>query len=178
MNQVRQALRAGTARHHERVDRAFATFDLGDAGSYRAFLLAHARVLPTAENAIHVAWDGWVRRAPLLLEDLADLGAVADPLPKNSPMTEPAAQWGCLYVLEGSRLGGAVLAKRVGAGLPSRYLSAGHVDDSWRAFLKALEAAATSADTSWIEIAVAAARSVFESFEDAAKQELGRVRGR
>jgi heme oxygenase len=175
--QVRQILRTATARHHERVDTAFAAFDLGDAVSYRAFLSAHARVLPAAEHAIDLPWDGWMRRTPLLLRDLADLGAAPKPPPNGLPLLEPAAQWGCLYVLEGSRLGGAILAERVGSGFPRRYLSAGHGDGSWRAFLVAL-AAAGSADGAWIDAAVAAARSVFELFEDAARLELGHVSGR
>ncbi|HEX4506770.1 MAG TPA: biliverdin-producing heme oxygenase [Alphaproteobacteria bacterium] len=178
MNQIRQILRTATARHHERVDAAFAGFDLRDAGSYRCFLSAHARVLPGAENAIHLPWDGWTRRAPLLLRDLSDLGAAPEPSPANLSMTEPAAQWGCLYVLEGSRLGGSVLAQRVVAGLPTRYLSAGHTGGSWRIFQTALEAAAGPAETAWIEAAVAAARSVFELFEEAARLELGQMRGR
>lgn len=178
MNPVRQILRAATARHHQRVDAAFAGFDLTDAGSYRAFLSAHARVLPTVENAIGLPWTGWTRRAPLLLRDLSDLGVLPPPLAKNLPKMEPAAQWGCLYVLEGSRLGGSMLARRVGAELPRRYLSAGHTDGSWQAFQDALEAAAEPAVAAWIDIAAAAARSVFEMFEDSARLELGHVRGR
>ena len=178
MNQIRQILRTATAAHHERVDAAFAGFDLNDVASYRAFLSAHARVLPGAEDVIRLPWDGWTRRAPLLLHDLSDLGAMSKPVPRNLYIVEPAAQWGCLYVLEGSRLGGSVLAGRLGAGLPRRYLSAGHADGSWRTFLAALAAAADPADAVWIETAVAAARSVFESFEDAARIELGHMRGR
>ena len=178
MNRIRQILRTATSQHHERVDAAFAGFDLGDSRSYRAFLSAHARVLPATEDAIHLAWDGWTRRASLLLRDLFDLGAAPEALPENLQIMEPAAQWGCLYVLEGSRLGGSVLAERVGAGLPRRYLSAGHTGVSWLAFQIALEAAAEAANPAWIEIAVAGAKSVFDSFERAARLELGHACGR
>lgn len=187
MNQARHILREATAQHHERVDAAFAGFDLADAGSYLGFLSAHARVLPAAENSVSLGWDRWRKRTPLLLQDLADLGAeplggAPDCLLEDLNLAEPAAHWGVLYVLEGSRLGGSVLAEQVGAGFPRRYLSAGHTGGSWRAFQEALEAAASPiagrpVDGGWMEPAVAAARSLFERFESAAHQELGRLRG-
>lgn len=174
---ARQALRQLTARHHERVDAVFAGFDLSDGDSYRHFLMAHARVLPRAEEAIQLPWAGWTRRAPLLAQDLADLGGTPELLPQVPALTEPSAQWGGLYVLEGSRLGGAVLARRVADGFPRRYLSASHSDGGWRAFQDALEAAAAEAGAAWLDSAIAAAQALFESFEAAARLELGHVRG-
>jgi heme oxygenase len=178
LNQARHTLRAATAQNHKRVDAAFAAFDLDNADSYRRFLSAHARVLIWAEDAIHVDWSGWTRRAPLILQDLADLG-VSPSFPRSDlSLREPAAQWGGLYVLEGSRLGGAMLAQRVGGGLPRRYLSAGHSGGSWKVFQDALETAALPADTTWMDAAIGAAQSVFELFEDSARLELGQMRGR
>lgn len=81
-----------------------------------------------------------------------------------------------LYVLEGSRFGGAALAKRVGAGLPRRYLSASHSVEGWRAFESALERAGQAGGAGWLRSAIAGALGIFEDFESAAALELG-VRG-
>jgi heme oxygenase len=181
MHAVRQLLREATGACHKQVDAAFADFDLTDAGSYRAFLAAHARVLPAAEQAIgRTLWNGWMPRAPILLVDLAELG-IDPPAAFSLPSMELSERWGALYVLEGSRLGGVMLAGRVGSGLPVRYLSAGHGSGSWQAFQVALEAAVPEGGlekTMWLDKAVVAATTIFGLFEQAAALELGRLRER
>jgi heme oxygenase (biliverdin-IX-beta and delta-forming) len=74
-------------------------------------------------------------------------------------------------VLEGSKLGGAMLAKAVPDDLPSSYLSPHGPKGSMRAFMERL-------DTSGIDdmaAAVAAARGVFDLFLKAAQLELEAV---
>ena len=44
------ALRSATGGDHDRVDTAYGDFDLTAPDSYRAFLHAHARALPAAEE--------------------------------------------------------------------------------------------------------------------------------
>ena len=172
------ALRAATAADHDRVDALFGGYDLADRESYARFLVAHARAVPAVETALAAfgRLPGGVARAPLLTEDLADLdvappSALAFALPDDA-----AAGWGALYVLEGSRLGGAMLARQVGAGLPGRYLGAGHGPGGWRAVLAGLEAAAEG--SAWLERAVAAARATFALYGRAVEASAGKVRRR
>lgn len=173
MTQARFLLREATAGDHARVDAAFARYDLADRASYGRFLRAHARVLPALETAIAQApvWSAWRPRAGLLVADLAELGLPAPDL-FPSPRMGTAARWGALYVLEGSRLGGAVLANSVSAALPRRYLSARHEAGAWPGFQAALDAAMAEGDARWLDDAIAAARTVFSLFERAAAQDV------
>lgn len=167
-----QHLRAATAEDHARLDGRFACFDLGEADQYRSFLTAHARALPAVERALDAAGFAerladWPerRRGDALA---ADLTALAAPLPEAFPapsMVTPAAQWGAAYVVEGSRLGGAVLARQVGEGLPKAYLGTPPAPGVWRRFLAAMDAALTT-DSDRAE-AAAAARATFRLFEAA-----------
>lgn len=174
MHNVRHFLRQATADQHALVDEAFAAFDLSDPASYGAFLAAHARVLPEAEDIIAKAalWQEWTPRARLLLEDLKALGQPCGQPLAPLRVEDPASQWGMLYVLEGSRLGGSLLAKQVPAEFPSSYLSAGHAHGSWQAFQAALEEAAASQGELWLERAAQGARSTFDVFQAAAEHEL------
>ena len=82
------------------------------------------------------------------------------------PPAGEAAAWGMLYVLEGSRLGGAMLAERVGPGLPRSYLSARHQPGDWRGFLAVMETACGPGD---YPQALAGARTAFHLFATAAR---------
>lgn len=177
MHEARRTLREATRGHHDRVDAVFGDFDLGDPAAYAAFLGAHsAAVLPTeAMIATADPWSGWTPRGAALIADLADLGASPAPAAPLAPPTRTAELWGMLYVLEGSRLGGVVLAERVAPGLPRRYLESRHVDGGWRAFQAALEAAHREGDADWLPCAVRGAEAAFEAFETAARLTLSRT---
>lgn len=109
------------------------------------------------------------RRAHLAWSDLRaldrDPGKV--PFPSCTPdLTSLATQLGVAYVLEGSTLGGAVLARRLGAQLglaPSalRYLHGygERTGERWRAFVQALDDAAL--DEEGVESAARAAEATF-----------------
>ena len=159
-------LRAATAECHAEVDAAFARFDLADRRLYTDFLTAHARVLPALEQRL-AAVLGLPRfdpRAPLLAADLAGLDAsMPDPLPVMRPAS-PAAAWGMLYVMEGSRLGGVFLARQVGEGLPRAYLGAAHARGGWKTLLQELDAAGSDGSADWAADAEAAARSTFSLY--------------
>lgn len=136
-----QRLRIETRDEHERVDAAFGSFDLADPADYGAFLLAHARVLPGLEQTLRPGelLPHWHPRADSLRADLAALALAApEPLPIDLPSTT-GARWGAVYVLEGSRLGGAVLARRTGAGLPRAYLLSGHAPGGWQDVTRRLD---------------------------------------
>jgi heme oxygenase (biliverdin-IX-beta and delta-forming) len=162
-------LRAATAEDHARVDEVFGAFDLSTRAGYAAFLRAHARALAAVEAAL----DGGSLpvplrpRLPLLAADLKALGeTIPAPLPLDAP-AGPAEAFGMAYVLDGSRLGGAMIARTVPAGLPKAYLSASHEPGEWRGFLASLDAAANGQE-SWIEAAITAGRRVFALYADAA----------
>ncbi|WP_420141145.1 hypothetical protein [Sphingomonas sp.] len=91
------------------------------------------------------------------------------PLPLDAPVG-PAEAFGMAYVLDGSRLGGTMIARTVPAGLPKAYLSASHEPGEWRGFLASLDAAADGQE-SWIEAAITAARRVFALYAEAARCE-------
>lgn len=161
---VRLALREATMANHQRVDDLFSRFSFDNAGSYAAFLKAHARALAPLEALARPASP----RLPLLAQDLAALGqALPDPLRMEGSAHE-SFRWGALYTLEGSRLGGAMLARRVAPGLPRAYLSAVHGHGGWLAFQQSLEAASENGDEDWIEGAIRGAEAAFALFAAAA----------
>ncbi|WP_294197344.1 biliverdin-producing heme oxygenase [uncultured Sphingomonas sp.] len=163
-------LRDATGAAHERVDAAFGAHDLSSPDAYHRFLSAHARALPAAERVM--AALPFARtlplRAPLLEADLADLGA---PLPAPmafTPGEDDATLWGVLYVVEGSRLGGALLARQVPSHMPHAYLGAVHAPGQWRAIRAALDQAAAGRDAAWNARMIAGALATFALYEGAA----------
>ncbi|MGV3579823.1 biliverdin-producing heme oxygenase [Brevundimonas sp.] len=173
----RFALRAATSEAHERLDARFSTFDLADAGDYGRFLLAQAGAFFPVEQALDEAGvaeviDDWParRRSDALRADLAALGL---PEPKwivSPPLSSKADTLGALYVLEGSRLGGAMLVRTVPDGLPKSFLTPGNPAD-WRAFVTVLDQRLSSqAD---LDAAAATASAVFEAFAASASNALG-----
>jgi len=161
-------LRSETRGEHEGVDEAFGRFDLTCREDYGAFLTAHARVVPAleAQLAPDELMPGWTGRSEALARDLHALGLPQPEVCEPDLPEGELARWGALYVLEGSRLGGAFLARRVPAGWPSDYLGAAHPQGQWRSLLDAIDEVATS-DVQDAE-AVRSARAVFAAFRQAA----------
>ena len=146
-------LRAATAALHAEVDARFSgPFDT-DKDAYRAFLAALARAVLPLERALEEGGvsrllPDWAarRRSDALENDLEILG-VPVPLPVSVTVTTDEARlFGRLYVLEGSRLGGKLLARRARENADpevreaTHYLGHGAGADFWREFLQRLEA--------------------------------------
>ncbi|NIJ19658.1 heme oxygenase [Sphingomonas naasensis] len=180
MNPAHKALRDGTAEAHDRVDAAFAAFDLGDRESYAAFLRAHAEVLLPLEAALPGArvtpdWEDR-KRGALLREDLAFLrdaplrhpGETPDDGEKADGAWDEAAIAGALYVIEGSRLGGRFLARQLPHGFPRAYLDADQPSEKWRNLLERFEPILYQ--PAQLQSALASAHSVFAAFERSAKR--------
>ncbi|MDO9418753.1 biliverdin-producing heme oxygenase [Pararhizobium sp.] len=172
---LRTLLRSATGSFHERVDAAYGRFDLSDRADYRHFLSAHARVLPAMELALERGGIGSIlpdwparRRREALLADMDALDIELPPPAAVRAFAGPDQLWGAAYVLEGSKMGGAMLARSVGAGLPSRYLGMQGPKGSMKLFMDALDRHICHRS----EDAVEAARSVFNLFEVAARAEL------
>jgi heme oxygenase len=166
-------LRAATRGAHDRVDALFSGFDLSRTADYRRFMAAQAAAFLPAEAALNEAgagrlFPGWseARRAPLLIADLDELGITHTPHDVAPAFASPAAVVGAVYVLEGSRLGGALLARRLAPGLPRRFLSAALPTGGWRAFLAQLEQLLRT-DVDRRE-AIASAEGMFTLFANAA----------
>jgi heme oxygenase (biliverdin-IX-beta and delta-forming) len=165
---VRAALRAATTPQHEIVDAIYGRYDLSDRNSYGEFLSAHGRVLPAIESALRQssALPRFELRTALLENDLAALGrSLPPPLCFAGPQSHAAAL-GMLYVIEGSRLGGALLARRVPTDLPCTYLSAIHGPGQWRAFGEMLDRACEG--PTWLHDAIVAANRTFDLYAEAA----------
>lgn len=165
-------MRASTRADHDLVDALFGTFDLGSAPSYGAMLRAHAGALLPIEDWLATGGISlWEPRGTALRADLAALGI---PAPETEPLRwagDESAYWGTAYVLEGSRLGGAVIARRLQPGLPCAYLGHVHAPGHWRAFLAALDERAMAGGALWQADAVAAAQRTFDAFARAARSE-------
>jgi heme oxygenase len=167
---ARLALRAATASDHERVDRLYSRFDLSDLRDYKRFLTAQAAAHLPVEAAIDRAgaealvpdWPAR-RRRELLLADLADLGlCVPDPV-RAPALSGNSELLGAIYVLEGSRLGGAVLKCKLPDIAPRRFLDAPQLAGNWRKLLELLDHFLYG--TAALDSATSAARDVFQCFE-------------
>jgi heme oxygenase len=175
MDTLRLRLRAATAPRHERVDAAFSAFQLDRLDGYRAFLRAHAQVVGPLEIVLEAAGiesmiNDWPqrRRRQALFEDLQVLGSA--PPPPLPPLPPPSSGWcwGAAYVMEGSRLGGRVLARRVAEANPSAPLGyLGHHSETplWPNFLQQFERQAPTC--AWSDV-LAGAHDTFDSFLAAA----------
>ncbi|MEN0108429.1 MAG: biliverdin-producing heme oxygenase [Pseudomonas sp.] len=152
MDSLRTRLRRLGANHHQQVDDAFSQLGVETAEGYRQFLQAHAAALFALENTLEknsvaTLLDDWPerRRSDALRADLLALdcpGSMALTLPET---VSPAWCWGALYVLEGSRLGGKLLARRLQAaqpGAPMHYLNHAADEGLWPRFLQRLESQA------------------------------------
>ena len=111
---------------------------------YEAALQRHAA-------AFGPEWQLELRyRAPLILNDLARLGYPAAPplCPALPPLETRAQLLGAMYVLEGSTLGGQVIARQLAAAdIAGRTFFAGRAERTgplWKQFGQLLEAAGAS----------------------------------
>jgi heme oxygenase len=185
-NPVHQALRDGTAEAHNRVDAAFADFDLTDRADYARFLAAHADVVWALEAALPGErvvedWDAR-KRGDLLREDLAFLrfpgesrrpeSQAASSVTLGPGFRRGTEEWdeptiaGTLYVLEGSRLGGKFLARRLPAGFPRAYLDADQRAGNWQQLLTVIDRLLR--EPAALATALAAALATFAAFERSA----------
>ncbi|GGG31740.1 biliverdin-producing heme oxygenase [Hymenobacter glacieicola] len=103
--------------------------------------------LQSKEELLGPAWELPRRyRAQLLRQDLPDTGTL--PLvPELPPLATRAQLLGAMYVLEGSTLGGQVIARQLAkAGIPARAYFSGHAEQTgplWKTFVGLLTQAAT-----------------------------------
>ena len=174
-------LRRVTRPWHDDVESAFADFDLQTLDGVTGFLLRQAsavipleRALERAEIADQLAdWQAR-RRTPALAIDLSRLDLAVPAVPDLPDLRPPWESLGAAYVLEGSRLGGRILHRRVLASPDPRVRAIveflGHQHErGWPRFLDRLNAAPPDAQV------LAALRSgaeiAFSAFHTAARDE-------
>ena len=170
---ARHALRTATAPDHDAVDHAFGRYDLAERGSYIAFLQAQAAAFLPVEDAIDRSGSSrlvadWAerRRSDTLRSDLAGLGAAVPAFAPLPAFASSAALLGAIYVLEGSRLGGRMLARTVPEAFPQTFLAAGN-PALWRSLLAVLELNLDTGERR--ATAIEAAKGVFALFEKGAR---------
>jgi heme oxygenase len=154
------------------VDACFSAFDLADPIQYGQFLMAHARAIVGVEQRLSSCQElpRWRARSAQLAADLQALGLSCPP-PLAFTMSERNGRsWGALYVLEGSRLGAAVLLRRLAPGLPEAFLSDRHHFGEWNSLLAAIEQAASKCGDTFVESMVFGAQRCFEHYVATARK--------
>lgn len=167
-------LKAATAEVHDRLDSLMSRFDLTQQDDYGRFLQAQAGAFFGVEAALEEAGVASVladwrdrRRAEMLREDLAGLG-LQIPAPVTPPaLAGEASILGAVYVLEGSRLGGAVLVRTAPDTVPKKFLTPGN-PLLWREFVSVLDERLSSEGAR--AEAASAALNVFDIFTTSARQ--------
>ena len=193
------SLRTETASLHERVEHAVALpARLRSEASYAELLTRFYGLCAPLEEELQraavvasiapelVGLDlGSCRRASRIVDDLRVLGwndaaiAAIPRLEELPPLNDAASVYGCLYVLEGSTLGGQVISREVELRLgftPQHGCSffAGYGEQTrtmWTSFCRQLTAFAEANPTAHDEI-VAAAAETFACFETWAAEGL------
>lgn len=174
---VRSRLREATRAEHVAVDALFSQFDLSQVTGYRSLLRTMAKAHIGLEAALDAAGaarlvEDWParRRGGLIRADLTDLGIEAgDGIDPPGFPTE-AEVLGGIYVVEGSRLGGALLSSRIAPGTPMRFLTAPARPGAWRNLLALLDRHLDH--PAQLDLAVSSARACFRHFERAAISEM------
>ena len=175
-------LRRVTRPWHDRVEAAFEAFDLRTRDGLSGFLARQSAALLPLERALERAgvaelladWPAR-RRAPALAADLAQLGAETPPWVEPPECPTPCHMLGILYVIEGSKLGGRVLHRRVLASpdpqvrAATRFLGHHH-ERGWSGFLAVLDAAPPAAQA-WADLREGA-WAAFAAFDAAARLDI------
>lgn len=165
-------LRKATKTHHRRLDHHPLLAPLVSATVTRADYVQALSALHAPHDAIEHALRGFApeplfpARAPDLVADLTALEAVPLPLRAEPPvLTTTAMRVGAMYVIEGSNLGGTLIArelsKRLPADTPMRYFGAAGGAPRWDRFSRFIAELPPLAS---IDEAVDAARATFDFY--------------
>ncbi|MBW4026569.1 MAG: biliverdin-producing heme oxygenase [Acidobacteria bacterium] len=178
-----QTLKLHTAELHSRIEQRLPLMDAAlTLNSYRETLAAYCGFYATwefaAANILHPVLAAAVRersKLPLLEADLAELNysEVVEPLPSFllPDFRQDAQLIGSMYVLEGSTLGGQLIARHLerklglknGVGYSFFRCYGSQTSERWTAF-KALAEHLTPPDS--IDAAILAARQTFVAIEE------------
>lgn len=159
---ILERLRDATRAQHEALD---AAVELTTLEQYQRFLVGSFAAVAFLERRIGEVLGGPVdERSQALHGDLSELGLTApDPVDLALPSTDFA--FGAAYVMEGSSLGGLVIASRLDPAITAtRYLRlrGKHTAEHWRQFLGRLER-----EVAEVEGCIAGARAAFDHYHRA-----------
>ncbi|HZF76324.1 MAG TPA: biliverdin-producing heme oxygenase [Acetobacteraceae bacterium] len=172
-------LREGTAAAHARAEMGmWPESATSDPATYARWLSRHLGLIAPFEVVIetHAAFLAALGADPLprarrglLRRDLAMLG-MPEECPAPAPPLTGAEALGALYVLEGSRLGGRVLLRRVEDKMPglaaTAFLAgADAVPGAWRALRGALDGFGEHAGPEAVAAVLRGADATFQAFE-------------
>lgn len=167
-NPCHARLKLATRLEHIRVDEAISKFDLAQPAAYAAFLSVNAVAL----MALRPHW----RRADeadfgeLIAALTADLAALGVDQPSDAqPAPGSIDGLGLAYVVRGSRLGSAILRKRVVAGFPTSYFDF-RPALSWQVLRQQIDERGTAAPESEHAL-IDGARATFAVYERLACRE-------
>lgn len=122
----------------------------------------------------HGGWKDWSSRRRFLEQDLAKLS-----WPAGSDQSCPAIRlsdaeaWGAQYVVEGSRLGGAVLARQIHPDWPSEYLEKAPDERPWQDFCAALDNEWAMREDTWLTAVESGSARSFALYREAAHRIAG-----
>lgn len=116
--EARWVLRDGTRDLHDRAEKALGDGATRRIESYVGMLRANLAMTESVRLAVEAHVPRWLtagldRDRARLCSDLADLGAAARPCASSLAISDRAGALGAIYVCEGARLGGRVLARQV-----------------------------------------------------------------
>lgn len=170
---ARFALKAEVDTAHDHLDRRMARLDLGDRADYSTFLKLHGAVLPALEEQLARGGLGQLipswesnRRTAALAADLAAMAVSPPPAITVDLDSQLETLLGAAYVLEGSRLGGQVLARQVPDDFPDAFLRGQGNIAPWPELIAALEQHLSSPEQ--LDRAKVAALAVFEAYSQSA----------
>lgn len=159
------SLRAETRTEHEAIDSAMSCLDLTNSVDYAVFLDIHRVSLRHLQQDWRPSdCSDFAAMTRCLEADLRGLGAAPSTAPPATRKSLTAAgQLGVAYVIRGSRLGSAVLRRRVPSTLPTSFLDFSPAL-SWHSFnheLQQITATANDDQTSEIRAGAKLSFGVF-----------------
>jgi heme oxygenase len=162
---IRSLLRDATRPDHEMIDQMMSQYDLTQRLGYGAFLNVHYAALLT----LQFVWRAndqadFLNMTQCLHDDLISMGiASAKPSPQTFPPLSSRNRLGIEYVVRGSRLGSAVLRRRVPSNFATAYLDF-EPSTAWPVFLLELERSASEDSSNVIEQVICGAKMAFSTF--------------
>lgn len=177
-------LRAETRPEHDAIETALALpGSIRDAGDYTRLLTGfHGFYLPMEQALLGLQWKGsgidlqQRLKAPLLRADLEACGVEADSVPRCPtlpPCNSTTEGFGCLYVMEGATLGGAIIHRELGSRLGDWLTGKDHFyqcygEDRgamWRRFRQALDRFGEACSSAEQDRLIHSARATFRELQ-------------
>ena len=177
-------LRAETRPEHDSIETALALpQSIQDAGHYARLLAGfYGFYLPLERALLSLAWEGTGidlherLKAPLIRTDLEACGAEADYVPRCPtlpPCASVAEGFGCLYVMEGATLGGAIIHRELSTRLGDWLSGKDHYYQCygasrglmWRQFRQALDRFGEQCSSADQDHVIHSARATFRELQ-------------